>query len=446
MPRIPPQTRHVLVSPAETHRPTRGTTRRRLLQGASALAGITAGSGALTGFPTIWAQNIKDIVLRQAGSPVAAIPKIAEQANKDLGFTIQMQATENADLLNRFLSQSNAIDIGDVSIVFMKYLVGRNVLQAIPLSKYKYWDQTIPLFTKGIYPDGVEASTQGVAPFTVLYATGPDGQKFAKGPTAWLTGIPTITNADTLGIRPDLIGRPITSWADLINPEFKGKAALNESPTTGVIDVAMAVEARGVVKYGNKGNMTRDEIDKTIDLMIEIKKSGQFRSFWTTFDQSVNLMASGEVVIQSMISPAVTAVRTRGIPCVFQPLREGYRGWGTTLAPMSHLNGLKLDCFYEYMNWYTSGFQGAFIARQGYYSGVPENAKKFLTEAEWDYWYGGKPAATDITDPYGKLMEKAGRTRDGGAFWDRMGNIAVWNTVMDEDRYLTRRWNEFITS
>ena len=91
--------------------------------------------------------------------------------------------------------------------------------------------------------------------------------------------------------------------------------------------------------------MTRDEIDKTINLMIEIKKSGHFRSFWTTFDQSVNLMASGEVVIQSMISPAVTAVRTRGIPCVFQPLREGYRGWGTTLAPMKHLSGLKLDCF-----------------------------------------------------------------------------------------------------
>ena len=43
-------------------------------------------------------------------------------------------------------------------------------------------------------------------------------------------------------------------------------------------------------------------------------------------------------------------------------------------------------------------------------------------------------------------MEKAGNVRDGGAFWDRMGNIAVWNTVMDEDRYLTRRWNEFITS
>ena len=423
-----------------------GVSRRRVLQSGAALAGLSAGSGALTGFPTIWAQNIKDITLFHAGPPVAAIPKIGEQASKDLGFTIKMQATESMDLLNRFLSQSSAIDVGDVSIVFMKYLVGRNVLQAIPLSKYKDWDKVIPLFSKGVYPSGSEASTQGVAPYTVLYATGPDGQTFSKGPTEWLTGIPTITNADTLGIRPDLTGRPIKSWADLLGAEFKGKAALQDQPTVGVIDVAMALEARGDLKYGNKGNMTREEIDKTINTMMDVKKSGQFRSFWSTFDQSVNLMASGEVVIQSMWSPAVTAVKSRGIPCVFQPLQEGYRGWGYTLAPMMHLAGLKLDCFYEYMNWYTSGFQGAFIARQGYYSSVPENAKKFLTEAEWDYWYGGKPAATDITDPYGKLMEKAGNTRDGGAFWDRMGNIAVWNSVMDEDRYLTRRWNEFITS
>src|SRR3954449_1716372 len=248
--------------------------RRRLLQGGAAVGGLAVGSGALSGFPTIWAQNIKDITLRHAGPLVAAIPKIAEQASKDLGFTISMQATENADLLNRFLSQSSAIDVGDVSIVFMKYLVGRNVLQAIPVNKVKDWDKIIPLFTKGTYPDGGEASMQGVAPYTVLYATGSDGQKFANGPSEFLTGVPTITNADTLGIRPDLVGRPINSWADLLSPDFKGKAALQDQPTVGVIDVAMALDARGDVKYGNKGNMTRDEIDKTIAVMMDVKKAG----------------------------------------------------------------------------------------------------------------------------------------------------------------------------
>ncbi len=422
--------------------------RRSLLKATGlASAGAAIGSGAISGFPTIWAQNIKDIVLQHAGPPVAAIPAIAEQASKDLGFTVRMQASENTDLLNRFLSQSSSIDCADVSIVFMKYLIGRNILQTIPIAKAKDFDKTIPVFTKGEYPDGRKASRQGVMPLNVLYAVNAQGDKVTDGtPTEWLTGMPTITNADTLGVRPDLVERPITSWADLLSPEFKGKAALQDQPTVGVIDVALALEARGDIKYGNKGNMTKEEIDKTIKIMTDVKKSGQFRSFWGSFDQSVNLMASGEVVIQSMWSPAVAAVRSRGIPCTYQPLKEGFRGWGYTLGVMKHVSGIKLDAFYDYMNWYTSGFQGAFIAREGYYAAQPENARKFLTEAEWDYWYGGKPAATDIMNPFGKLQEKAGVKRDGGSFWERLGNIAVWNSVMDEDRYLTRKWNEFITS
>jgi putative spermidine/putrescine transport system substrate-binding protein len=106
----------------------------------------------------------------------------------------------------------------------------------------------------------------------------------------------------------------------------------------------------------------------------------------------------------------VTAVRSRGIDCYYVPLKEGYRGWFVGLAPMAHLSGLKLDCAYEYMNWYNSGWQGGFIAKQGYYSAVPATAKKFLTPEEWDYWYDGKPAAVDIKDPYGTLMEKKGTT------------------------------------
>ncbi len=98
------------------------------------------------------------------------------------------------------------------------------------------------------------------------------------------------------------------------------------------------------------------------------------------------------------------------------------------------------------MNRYTSGFQGTFITREGYYAAQPENACKFLTQSEWNYWYGGKPATTDILNPFGKVMERPGAVRDCGSFWDRLGNIAAWNAVRDEDRYLTRRWNEFVTS
>ena len=101
----------------------------------------------------------------------------------------------------------------------------------------------------------------------------------------------------------------------------------------------MICESAGIMKYGDKGNMTKAEIDKTIDFLIKTKKDGQFRAFWKTFDESVNLMASGEVVIQSMWSPAVAAVRSKGVPCVYQPLKEGYRAWGGGLALAKHLHG-----------------------------------------------------------------------------------------------------------
>jgi putative spermidine/putrescine transport system substrate-binding protein len=428
-----------------TKRPrSEAISRRAVLAG----LGAAAGSGAITGFPTIWAQNIKDVVLHHAGPPVTAIPAIAAQATKDLGFTVQMQASENADLLNRFLSQSSAIDCADIALTNQRYLIGRNVLQGIPVGKFKYWDQTLPLFTKGEYPDGRKIVQQGITPSMVLYATDATGQKVTKDGAVsdFVTGIPTVTNGDTLGIRPDLVGRKIDSWADVLSPDFKGKSAIQDNPTIGIIDIAMAMEARGDIKYGDKGNMTRPEIDKTVDTMLATKRAGQFRAFWSSFDQSVNLMASGEVVIQSMWSPAVAAVRSRGIPCTFQPLKEGYRGWGYTLGVMKHVDGLKLDCFYEYMNWYAAGFPGSFIAREGYYSAQPDTARKYLTPAEAAYWFDGKPAATDILSPFGKVMEKAGNVRDGGTLWQRLGNIAVWNSVMDEDRYLTRKWNEFITS
>jgi putative spermidine/putrescine transport system substrate-binding protein len=400
----------------------------------------------MTGFPTIWAQNIKDVVITHVGQSFSVIPQIAAQASKDLGFKIDMQTVDLNTQMNRLFTQPDSIDIADVSINVVPDIMKKKIGLPIPVSKYKWWDTSMPLFTKGEYPDGRKASVEGGAPIKFQYYADKDASKLSPTPTDYLTSIPSLTNADTLGIRPDLVGRKIESWAELFNPQFKGKAALVDAPDIGILDAVMALEASGAMKYGDKGNLTKPEIDQTIKILIDLKKGGQFRSFWQNFDQSVSLMASGEVVIQSMWSPAVTAIRTRGIACTYVALKEGYRGWGVSLVPLKHLTGLKLDAALDYLNWYNSGWQGAFIARQGYYSSVPENARKFLEPYEWDYWYEGKPAEKDIHDPFGALMEKAGNVRDGGALWQRMGNVAVWNCLMDEQRYLTKHWNEFIAA
>jgi len=344
------------------------------------------------------------------------------------------------------VTQPQSIDIADIEYFFQLHLLPRGTLQPIDLNKIKWWDKVVPIFTKGEYPDGRKVSTQGCLPFEVQYIEKPGDKKFATKPTKWATGVPTVYNADTLGIRPDLVKRKIESWSELLNPEWKGKTSIVSVPGIGIMDAAMAIEARGDMKYKDKGNMTKQEIDKTIDILIKAKKAGQFRAFWATFDESVNLMAAGETVVQSMWSPAVTAVRSRGISCYYAPLKEGYRAWASCIAPMAHLKGAKLDAAYAYLDWYMSGWQGGFIAKQGYYSSIPETAKKFMTPDDYGFWYEGKPAKGDIKDPYGNLMEKAGATRDGGAFWDRMGKVACWNTLMDENRYMVTKWNEFLAA
>ena len=57
-------------------------TRRGVL---AATAGAVLGSGAVTGFPTIWAQTIKDIELRHAGPDVTGRFEIAADFEDESG-------------------------------------------------------------------------------------------------------------------------------------------------------------------------------------------------------------------------------------------------------------------------------------------------------------------------------------------------------------------------
>ncbi len=414
--------------------------RRTLLKG-----GIAAAAATTLPAPMIWAQDIKNITLRQVGTGVSNLNEVAQKVKEDLGFTLEMTALDSDSVTQRAATQPDSYDIADIEYWICKKVWPTGSLQAMDAKKIKNYDKIVGIFKDGkLTPESVIA--QGTAPSTVGFVEGAGSKTFAKEQTGWMTLIPTIYNADTLGIRPDLIGRPISSWAELLNPEFKGKASILDISSIGIMDMAMVCEASGKVKYGDKGNMTREEIDQTIAIFTEAKKAGQFRAFWKSFDESVNLMASGEVVIQSMWSPAVTAVKTRGIPCVFQPLKEGYRAWGGGLGLSKALSGPTLDAAYEYINWYLSGWVGGFLMRQGYYSAVPETSKAFMDPNEWGYWFEGKAATADIANPFGQVMAKTGETRDGGSFYERMGHVACWNSVMDQNQYMVRKWNEFIAA
>ena len=139
---------------------------------------------------------------------------------------------------------------------------------------------------------------------------------------------------------------------------------------------ARCAQANGIIKYGDMGNMTKEEIDKTIAFMIETKKAGQFRALWKEFNESVNLMASGEVVIQSMWSPAVTKVRQKGIACKLPAAQGRLSRLGRRARHPDPRQGKTLDAAYEFVNWFLSGWAGAFLNRQGYYTAVLDDRQE----------------------------------------------------------------------
>lgn len=427
----------------QTQKPT-GLSRRTVLKGAAGLAGIAAGSGTLIGAPFVHAAEPK--VLRYLGTAVNAGDDISKRCFADTGIKIEYITATTDDVTKRVITQPNSFDVLDTEYFSLKKLVPSGNILPLEARRIKEFNNITPVFTKGELPNGKKIGGQGTAPWKVLYLEGKNSKNFAKSPTDFVTLIPTVYNADTLGIRPDLIKRPITSWSELLNPEFKGKASILNIPSIGIMDAAMVVEAAGLHKYADKGNMTRAEIDLTMKILTEAKKNGQFRAFWKDFNESVNLMASGETVIQSMWSPAVTKVRSMGIPCTFQPLKEGYRSWASGFCVSKGVTGAKLDWAYEFVNWFLSGWAGAYLNRQGYYSAVLSTAKANMAPFEWAYWMEGKAAEKDILAPDGSLLEKAGAVRDGGSYDDRMGNVACWNAVMDENDYMVRKWNEFIAA
>ncbi|MBD0271352.1 MAG: extracellular solute-binding protein, partial [Acetobacteraceae bacterium] len=395
------------------------TRRRALLGGAAATAGLLAA-------PAVHAQG--PVTLRFLGTAVNQHQGIKDKVREDLGVNLEYIAVTSDDVVRRAVTQPNSFDVMDLELWMARRVLPTGNILGLEAKRIKLAEEITPVLTRGEV-GGRKIGDQGLAPWKVLYLEGRESKNFAASPTEWLTLIPTVYNADTLGIRPDRIGRPVESWAELLNPEFRGRASLLNIPAIGIMDAAMAVEAAGRHRYADKGNMTRAEIDVTMAALTEAKRAGQFRAFWRDFNESVNLMASGEVVIQSMWSPAVTKVRSMGVPCVYQPLKEGYRAWSQGMTMPRTTTGRRLDAAYEFINWFLSGWAGAFLNRQGYYSAVLSTAQKHMEPFEWAFWMEGKPAERDIRAPDGTVMEKAGTVRDGGSFEQRMGSVACWNAV-----------------
>src|ERR1700731_1501393 len=182
-----------------------GVSRRAMLKGAGAVAGVALGARAITGFPALHAQEPK--VLRYLGTAVNQSADIARKVKEDTGITIEYIPVSTDDVTKRIITQPNSFDIVDEEYFSLKKVIPSGNLLGMDARRIKHVDKITPIFTKSQLPSGKKIGDQGTAPKKVFYLEGQNDRTLAASPTEWITLIPTVYNADTLGIRPDLIKR-----------------------------------------------------------------------------------------------------------------------------------------------------------------------------------------------------------------------------------------------
>ena len=387
----------------------------------------------------------KDRELRVLGTHVTLQEPLRRQAEADLGFRISFSPGGSAAVLHQASTRPESFDLYEQWSNSIRVLWQASAIQAIDKRRLKHWKHVNPLTKTGKLVPNARIG-RGDAPHGLLHVQ-PDGSLGSDTRDA-ISFLPYVHNADSIGYdeaaAKPLLGDEPESWGWLFDPRLRGRTALVNAPTIGLFDAALAAQASGLMEFADIGSLTRDELDQLTAHLIRLKRQGQFRGVWSSVPQSVDYMRQDGVVVESMFSPGVAMLRGTGTRCIYAAPKEGYRAWHGVMCLSSATRGPTVDLAYAFMNWWLSGWPGAYIARQGYYISTPTLSRQHLTPEEWDYWYEGKPAAHDLKNTQGEVSIKRGEMRRGGSYERRFSNIAVWNTVMPTYEYSLIKWNEFL--
>lgn len=418
------------------------TDRRQALK---TITKAAVGLSAICKAPYVFAKQ--RTTLKVLGTHVTLQEDIRRQAMEDLGLDIVFEAKGSAAVLQKATFDPNSFDLYEQWSNSIRPLWETGSIQAIEKKRLTYWDEINPLAKTGKVSTFAKVGA-GDAPYKILHIQ-KDGT-LGIPHTDKISFLPYVHNVDSFGYNtkhvPQSLSNQAESWGWLLDKNYSGKVAIVNAPTIGLFDLALATQAQGFMSFKDIGNISKAELDSLFQILIEYKHQGHFSGFWNSVPESVDFMRTGRVSIESMFSPAVSALNGQGIPVRFAAPKEGYRGWHGVMCLSSASQGKNKDAAYDYMNWWLSGWPGAFIARQGYYISNPKRSRQYLQPSEWDYWYDGKAATEDLIGTDGKPSVKKGDVRTGGSYIDRFSNVAVWNSAMPTYDYSLQKWYEFISS
>ncbi|HET6830566.1 MAG TPA: extracellular solute-binding protein [Solirubrobacterales bacterium] len=206
-------------------------------------------------------------------------------------------------------------------------LIQRNILQPIDPDGIENWDELKFRDSEGILRD------DGLVNFVPI-AAGPQG---------------IIYNTDE-------VSEPPTSWADLFDPQYAGRAGIDGG--TYLTPIAEAGMAMGV---SDPMAMTDEEVEEAKVFLIDHRD--QFRSFISSDADKVNLFKSGEIVISDGGRGSAKALQDAGVPVEWVAPEEGAMAWVCGLGITADAENI--DAAYKLINYYVSDEGQELIAQGG---------------------------------------------------------------------------------
>lgn len=321
---------------------------------------------------------------------------------------IKILFTDNGNAVGPVISKmvfgdaANVYDVSGLQGGAEKELADQGTILPWDLSLVPNWDDDVWTMVKNI-------------PYHLV-----DGKRF---------GIPLTINADSMIFNADKVSICDT-YAYVFDKTLKGKTSMEDYWANAVIFVAMYLKENNIEGMGtieDPGNLREDELEGVMGFLIKHKKDGQFRTFWSGWEQGVSLITSGEVWCMTGWEPIVYAAQEKGVNAKYADPKEGYEGWSNDLLLHS---GVKKKGLYEtahaFVNWIYSGYFGNQIMKMRGYCSPTEKVMQYAEAHPDEYdpeWIQGKQK--HVLD---KIKRKKGET--------------YWQNVRPDNFKLYEEWWE----
>lgn len=314
-------------------------TRRAMLQGTASVVALAA-AGGIPGVSAAQANELKlwAAVIHKVGAKDWSA--MEGQAGIKIAYTTKSARADEA-IQKMVVGDGNKLfdALTDNGGGMEDALASQGAIVPLDTSKIPNWKNILPAYHEGGYAD-----------HTIRYK----GQVYAT---------PMVSNADSMAYDYKALGFHPDSWGVMFDSQFKGRVALQNDFGPTLTTMAIYLKGSGKVEIDDPSDMKPEEVKAVCQFLIDYKKKGHFRTFWDGFQNGVDILASGEVLMSSCWEPVQLVAQKKvgdKADIRYGTMKEGHQAWNNVimLSKGGRERGAD-DLYYKLANVYLSPWFGA---------------------------------------------------------------------------------------